>query len=58
MAALTRPGPLGVLDEAVRLLRGATGATLVSNAIGSVPFALSLLFAHQFGGVGAPGPRS
>jgi hypothetical protein len=45
MAALTRPGPLGALDEAVRLLRGASAATLVCHAIGSVPFALSLLFA-------------
>jgi Domain of unknown function (DUF4129) len=45
MAALTRPGPLGTVDEAVRLLRAASAATLVCHAIGSVPFALSLLFA-------------
>jgi hypothetical protein len=45
MAALTRPGPLTVLDEAVGLLRAASAATLVCHAIGSVPFVLSLLFA-------------
>jgi len=45
MAALDRPGPLALMDEAVRLMRRASAATLVCHAIGSVPLALSLLYA-------------
>ena len=45
MAALDRPGPIALMDEAVRLMRRASAATLVCHAIGSVPFALSLLYA-------------
>jgi hypothetical protein len=45
MAALDRTGPIALLDEAVRLLRGASAGTLVCHSVGSVPFTLALLFA-------------